>query len=324
MRVPTHILVAISDPHCASSPAVDRAATIAEKTGATLTIFHSLYSPYVAGEQFYKPIELQHDIEHIVNIKKRALERLSQPLRARGINAHVRCRWDYPVFESIVREVVREKIDLLLIDGHRHNRALRLVLSNTDWQLLRLCPCPLLIVKSALPYRSPAIVASIDPLHSHAKPADLDVRLLDAGVFFEQLFNGQLHAAHCYVEALPIAISLPINGLSLASAVRGGDVEHIRDAFLAEIKPYQLTDAQQHLRVGDVVQSLPELVKELGAQLVVMGAVSRSALKRLFIGHSAEQVIDQLNCDVLIVKPDDFVTTVPASATIRPVMFPSL
>ncbi len=323
MRVPTHILVAISDPSLAASPAVDRAASIAEKTGATLTLFHSLYSPYVAGEQFYKPIELQHDIEHIVNIKKRALERLSQPLIARGINAHVRCRWDYPVFESIVREVIREKIDLLVIDSHRHSRALRLVLSNTDWQLIRLCPCPLLIVKSAKPYRSPNIIASIDPLHSHAKPADLDVRLLDAGVFFEQLFNGKLHAAHCYLEALPFAIGFPIAGLPLAAVV-GGDIGRIRDAFLAETKSYRLTDAQQHLRPGDVVQSLPELVNELDAQLVVMGAVSRSALKRLFIGHSAEQVIDQLNCDVLIIKPDNFVTTVPASATIRPVMLPSL
>lgn len=37
-----------------------------------------------------------------------------------------------------------------------------------------------------------------------------------------------------------------------------------------------------------------------------MGAVSRSALTRLFIGHTAERVIDTLACDVLIVKPAGF------------------
>jgi universal stress protein E len=37
-----------------------------------------------------------------------------------------------------------------------------------------------------------------------------------------------------------------------------------------------------------------------------MGAVSRSGLQRLFIGHTAERLIDQLNCDVLIVKPRGF------------------
>jgi hypothetical protein len=37
-----------------------------------------------------------------------------------------------------------------------------------------------------------------------------------------------------------------------------------------------------------------------------MGAVSRSGLKRLFIGNTAERTIDRLSCDVLIVKSSDF------------------
>ena len=37
-----------------------------------------------------------------------------------------------------------------------------------------------------------------------------------------------------------------------------------------------------------------------------MGAVSRSALERLFIGSTAEAVLDKLSCDVLIVKPAAF------------------
>jgi universal stress protein E len=39
------------------------------------------------------------------------------------------------------------------------------------------------------------------------------------------------------------------------------------------------------------------------ASLVVMGAISRSGLKRIFIGNTAEQVLDSLRCDLLIVKP---------------------
>ena len=46
-----------------------------------------------------------------------------------------------------------------------------------------------------------------------------------------------------------------------------------------------------------IAQSLP-------ADLVVMGAVSRSGLQRLFIGSTAEEVLDRLPCDVLIVKAE--------------------
>jgi hypothetical protein len=37
-----------------------------------------------------------------------------------------------------------------------------------------------------------------------------------------------------------------------------------------------------------------------------MGAVSRSRLVRPVIGNTAERVIDQVDCDVLIVKPAGF------------------
>jgi nucleotide-binding universal stress UspA family protein len=41
-----------------------------------------------------------------------------------------------------------------------------------------------------------------------------------------------------------------------------------------------------------------------------MGAVSRRALVRFFIGHTAERVIDAIDCDVMIVKPRGFKTSV--------------
>jgi hypothetical protein len=37
-----------------------------------------------------------------------------------------------------------------------------------------------------------------------------------------------------------------------------------------------------------------------------MGAVSRSGLKRVFIGNTAERALNELPCDVLVVKPPGF------------------
>jgi universal stress protein E len=49
-----------------------------------------------------------------------------------------------------------------------------------------------------------------------------------------------------------------------------------------------------------------------------MGAISRSGLKRLFIGNTAERILDDLTCDVLVVKPRGFVSKVsPASRGVR-------
>jgi universal stress protein E len=43
---------------------------------------------------------------------------------------------------------------------------------------------------------------------------------------------------------------------------------------------------------------------------VVAGAVSRSGLKRAFIGNTAERLLDDLPCDLLIVKPAQFPSAV--------------
>jgi len=319
-----HILVALADPAAKSSPAVARAQEIATKTGAHVTLFHSLYSPYVAGEQFYSPTDLQRDIEAAVNARKRELERLAKPLVAAGVVAHVRVRWDYPIYESIVREAMREDIDLVIVESHRHGAAARLVLTNTDWQLIRLCPCPVLLVKTTRRYDRARVLVSVDPMHAHAKPAALDARLLTTGSALADTFGGKLHAAHFYMLTTPLATGFMVEPLPLPTEIAEQHARDVRKAFDALTGRFELGTRRGHLRTGIPVDELPDLAAEIDAHVVVMGAVSRSGLKRLFIGHTAERVIDRLKCDVLIVKPEGFKTPVPRRAVNRPVVLPPL
>ena len=69
-----------------------------------------------------------------------------------------------------------------------------------------------------------------------------------------------------------------------------------------------LSGARKHFVSGHAVDVIPKLAKQQHVQLVVMGAVSRSGLKRLVIGNIAEQVLDALPCDVLVIKPANFKT----------------
>jgi universal stress protein E len=57
---------------------------------------------------------------------------------------------------------------------------------------------------------------------------------------------------------------------------------------------------------GSTREQLMALTDQLRADAVVMGAVSRSGLKGLFLGNTAEDVLDRLQCDLVIVKPDGF------------------
>jgi nucleotide-binding universal stress UspA family protein len=67
-----------------------------------------------------------------------------------------------------------------------------------------------------------------------------------------------------------------------------------------------LPDSHVHLGWGEPADQLPAFASSASAGIVVMGAVSRSRLRRAFIGHTAGHVLDSLDCDVLIVKPAGF------------------
>jgi universal stress protein E len=319
-----HILVALSDPAAKSSPAVSKAVALAKKQGAQLTLFHSLYSPYVAGEQFYSPEALEKDIEAAVGSRKAQLQKLADPIEKQGVQVRVRVRWDYPVYESIVREVLREEIDLVVAESHRHTRLARVVLSNTDWQLIRLCPCPVLFVKTAAPYERLKVLAAVDPLHAHAKPEALDADILSTGLELADAFGGKLHVAHCYMLATPFTTGALMEPVPLPVNIAEQHLADVRKAFEGLIKKYQLGPKQTHLRAGNAGEEIPDLAETIGAGVVVMGAVSRSGLKRLFIGSTAERAIDHLKCDVLVLKPEGFKTPVPRRPGYRPVVLPPL
>ena len=65
---------------------------------------------------------------------------------------------------------------------------------------------------------------------------------------------------------------------------------------------------------GMAPEELPIIAKGLEAAVVVMGAMERNRLQRLFIGETAERTMEHLPCDLLIVKPDWFETPVEAES----------
>ncbi|MGQ0430109.1 MAG: universal stress protein [Gammaproteobacteria bacterium] len=318
------ILVAIADCEGRATAALAKAAALARGSGATVTLFHSLYNPEIAGEGLFGPDTLERDIEAAVRARKEQLGRLAAPLERDGIRTRLRVRWDYPVHESIVREVLREKSDLIVVESHRHTSLARVVLSNTDWQLIRLCPAPVLFVKTARPYDRARVLAAVDPMHAHAKPAALDADILAAAEWLARSFDGRLHAAHVYRLATPFTSGVLLEPVPLPVDVSTGQLRRIRAEFDALIAAYDLPKARRHLRAGSAALELVAIAERIGAGIVVMGAISRSGLKRLFVGHTAERVIDRLNCDVLVLKPAGFRTPVPRRGSLRPVVLPPI
>jgi len=320
------ILVAISEPNARAQPALEKAAELARRTGAEIDLFHCLYNPYVQSERLYGTRGLSADIEMLVQVTRERLEQRAKPVADSGVRIRTSVHWDYPAHEGIVRQAMRHKSDLVVAATQRHRAAERLFLSNTDWQLIRECPMPLLLVKSPRAWTASTVLAAIDPLHAHAKPAALDAEILKMGSALSGALESSMHVVHAYPPALTVVPGMMAEALPVA--VTGPQARRyarrIRRAVTALSRRHGVSDRRTHVETGDPATLIPQLARQLGTQLVVMGAVSRSGLKRLFIGNTAERIIDRLDCDICVVKPPGFRSPVPSRPHRRPMLFPAV
>ncbi len=308
------ILVAVRDPGMRKQTALRKAATIAVATGAQVTLFHAFSTPFPMPRPM--PSDPDEVLRAVATLRREQLLKLSRPLRSRGIKVHCEVVWDFPPAHAIVRQVVSSKPDLVVAESHRHSRLARWFLANSDWELIRECPCPVWFVKNErLPKRS-LVLTAIDPTHAHAKPSGLDDRLLQATASVTQQLGGRVAVIH--VEDIGETL-LP--RLSARRPSKPGASAAVTQATIGRLaKRNRVAAAIPVLRRGIAAEVLVASAAELKADLLVMGAVSRSGLSHVHIGNTAEAVIDAVTCDVLIVKPRRFKTAVTRK---RPLVTPS-
>ena len=78
------------------------------------------------------------------------------------------------------------------------------------------------------------------------------------------------------------------------------------------IDRYDLSSIEHtiHLIKGEPEKIIPSLAIERNTNLIVLGTVARTGIVGLVIGNTAERILDTVDCSVLAVKPDGFITPV--------------
>lgn len=297
------MLVAVKDPGAGDFPAAKKAAQLARRLNAELCLFHAITDPLYAETVLIGQQSLSQ-VEDATSAASRAqLERLAASLRVEGVRVSTSIAWDYPAPDAIIRGALRLEADLVVAECHRATHPIPWFLHFADWELVRYCPLPLLLVKSRKPYHRGAVLAAVDPTHAHAKPANLDAEILKCGSDLAIALGSALHAVHAY-NFTDVAIGLAAPGaLTITQDAVEAQARQPVDLLLDQMK---MPCMNRHIIDGRAMDVIEGVTRDLGVQILVMGAVSRSGMRSLLIGHTAERILDRVNCDLLIVKPPRF------------------
>jgi len=301
------VLFAITSPNGVSRTVLAKAIRLAAATGSELKLFYRAFD----SDVIHPPRPTHHrpedDIRTYVEQRYKVLSALAEEtLRATGLKVSVHVEWDSRSDEGILEEVSGRHPVLVVMESFPKTEADGVLAGQTHHKLIEICPCPLLLVRSACTYPAhPRVLAAVDPMRAHAKPAELDDAIVSAASWIAGALTGELHLFHARTPWA--TASHRIRGPRWIPDVTKDesqvDYEHFVQSRVAELASrHDLSSMRVHLVDGDVRHCLPLFSRTDAIDIVAVGAVSRPALQRMLIGDNMPGLVDELECDVLIVK----------------------
>lgn len=310
-------ILCVTEPIEGCRPILDRAVSLAENNQAQLTV--AVVIPRIETEIRMPDTGPVPAPATMASERLQILQGFTAPYRQRlGIQHEVLTGTG---FLEIIRAVLRHGHDLLVKPAENPTFTERLFGSD-DMHLLRKCPCPVWLTKPGEKSNYRCIVAAVDfdPETPDAGEQNLNEQILELSSSLAVSDFAALHVVHLW----DAPGESTVRGWSdnpdaaVASYVEGERSSHQRrlDRLREKLRDrigneaYDYISPQFHLRRGAASNGIPELARELQADLVVMGTVARTGISGLFIGNTAETVLEQLQCSVLAVKPSGFVSPV--------------
>lgn len=217
-------------------------------------------------------------------------------------------------YKAIVRRVLLDGHDLVVVNADEGNRLPGLVGGATVRNLLQECPCAVWALKGGRPSACDSVIAAVDPVMGDAGDVGFSARVLDLAVALARSNAARLDVVHCW----------DIDGAEgdvLRSEVHIETKRRIidrhrllrREAIEALLAPHGPVTPDVHLPRGRPEFEIAELADRLTADILVMGTTGRSGLARLLRGDLAGAMLGIVRCGVLVVKPDGFRTQVAVS-----------
>ncbi len=291
-----------------------RAQWLAQTNDAVLTLLTVQDRPSVDIEWLVSALpggnakEFGHQVQAALQDEMRVV---ADDLEAKGVSVNTAITTGVSFVETI-RQVIVGRHDLV-IKGAEQSFDWR-TFGGRDLHLLRKCPCPVWILNNGTEPHARRIMAAVDP-----DPED-DIRdALNQKVM--QLATSLAVQDHARLDVLN---AWYLYEEHLLRGRRGMTSPEEVDALLEKTRHKSrwrldqlttpFTAVTPDMEVIHI-KGLPDEVivnhaREQRIDTLVMGTLGRAGLPGMFIGNTAETVLNRVECSVLAVKPENFVSPV--------------
>lgn len=285
-----------------SHKALQQAIWVAKANAGSIHCLHSTFN-----DEYYTPVPTHSKVVHVglSEAGSEALEGCVAEAENSGVPAELSVT-EGRIWVDTIQLAMRERAELVIIGKRNEPAEDGRRLGSVAVKLLRKCPTPVWVVRPEhdLVHRLVLAATDLTPVGDEA---------VRCAAYVAQRHACDLHVVHAW--QMPMALQLESARMSdeaLDEAIEGirkGCQDHI----IKSLAPYEgEREPIIHVSKGSPAQTLREAVSHLDPDLLVMGTVSRTGVAGLLLGSTAERMLDQVDCSILTVKPEGFVSPVEA------------
>lgn len=289
------ILVILDKPKHAQTALV-RAQSLAEATKAHLHLVSFAWLAMAEEKDVFDAHQRRAMKKAVLDERKVWLRQqvLDHKLTAADVSTEV--VWTNDIAGWVQGRVADGKTHLVIKSVH-HSKTL--MHTPLDWDLLRRCDAPLLLVSTKRKRKSGNVLATLDLRNADRKHQVMNLRVLDAAERFAEMGGGKMHCVSA------VEYSVVLRDLDIIDVRKKHKEAKQRSAHLLEalLEPYDIPKARVHMPAGKVGQMVNSIARKIDADLLVVGSSAHRRLGEILIGSSAEKILSRANCDVLAVHP---------------------
>lgn len=301
--------------------ALKRTLTLAENNQANLTVVDIVEDAPTSLSAIPKGYSANTLLQAILEERQEQLAQLTATLNHKmAVNTVI--LQGIPYLE-IIRKILRDNYDLV-VKPISHNVGIKdRLFGGTDLHLLRKCPVPVWLMNVTQNNKIEKILAAVDVAHENERSDSdaLSLKVLDLSSSLALSEFSELHIAHAWQafgENILRSGRVNISDQEVDNYVHEEELQHrnwVEALFRRTVTPLgeealNYLTPQIHLLNGEAADVISQLTQDLRIDLIVMGTVARTGIPGFFMGNTAETILENIDCSVLAVKPEGFVSPV--------------
>ncbi|SHE33333.1 Nucleotide-binding universal stress protein, UspA family [Modicisalibacter ilicicola DSM 19980] len=301
-----------------SSPSWKRAVSLAKNNQADLTLLRVL--PEVSLSSYARKYHVNGQ-----ELQQKVLEHEDSELRRLLSLLEAECNASAELMVGkrhveIIRAVQMKNIDGVIKETDATSWLDRFFGSD-DMNLLRRCPCPVWLMKQneKPDYRHIMAAVAFDGDDEDINDG-LNEMILNLASSLSLSDFASLHVVNIYDVPEAGFVSLWVEQPDRVRSELFED-EYRRSHYKMRVlldslkenigeEAYRYLSPISHVVKGIPDREIPRMAEAVKADLVVMGTVARAGIAGAVIGNTAEAILAQIDCSVLAIKPEGFVSPV--------------